>query len=111
MSARSARVSTLPLILDAPDSRAVIRDTARMVIPTATTARRATAAPIFTPMGRSANQPPERPEGEEVRSDMGAPGDGVVRRDGFGGNGGPFRGHVHAIPRRVAQHRPRNVGV
>src|SRR3712207_5563894 len=84
MLARSARVTTLPLILAAPDSRAPIRTTARMVIPTATAARRATAAPIFTPMGRSANQPPERPEGRGVRSDMGAPEDGMARRDGCG---------------------------
>src|ERR671917_174509 len=66
MSARSARVTTLSLIREAAALSAPMRETARTVMATATTARTATAAPIFTPIGRSANQPPERPGGAAV---------------------------------------------
>src|SRR3712207_3893159 len=61
MSARSDRVTTLLLIRAAAALSDPMRRTARTVMATATTARTATAAPIFTPIGRSANQPPERP--------------------------------------------------
>src|SRR4028118_2339699 len=63
MSARSDRVTTLSLIRAAAALSDPMRRTARTVMATATTARTATAAPIFTPIGRSANQPPERPGG------------------------------------------------
>src|SRR3712207_6243314 len=61
MFARSASRTTLSLIRTAAASRADSRLTARTVIAIATSARTTTAAPILTPTGRSANQPPVRP--------------------------------------------------
>src|SRR5687768_10169793 len=83
-----------------------MRSTASQFVPTTTTARRPTTAPILAPMGRLANHPPER----TVRAGT------VISYSWNGGDWGldgendPFPETVDSILWRVARVPERKVG-